>query len=85
MRYDVYEGSALKVEFKFLCSTYEACTKVKEKLKEIGFTDFKDLDKSPSFDIRAKFELKDLRKKEKIADKVLEQCKGKVQTIEINV
>jgi hypothetical protein len=73
----------LKAEFKFLCSTHQACPEVKEKLRIIGFTDFKNLDNSPSFDIFAKFELENEQEGEKVAKKVFEQCQEKVQTIQI--
>ena len=73
----------MKAEFKFLCTTYQACSKVKEILKDMGFSDFKDLNKSPSFDISAKFELKYELESGKIAEKIFKKCKGKVQSIQI--
>ena len=73
----------MKVKFKFLCSTHQACPEVKNILKNMGFTDFKDLNNSTSFDIFAKFELENEKEGEKIAERVLEQCQEKVQTIQI--
>ena len=49
----------------------------------MGFSDFKDLNKSPSFDISAKFELKYELESGKIAKKIFKECKGKVQSIQI--
>ena len=74
----------MKVEFKILCNTHQACPEVKQIMKGMGFTDFKDLPNSPSFDIVAKFELDNDEQKEKIARKIFEECQEKVQTIQIS-
>ena len=72
-------------EFKFLCNTHQACPEVKQVLVELGFTNLRDLDNSPSFDISAKYDLKDTKHAEKVARQVFEKCQRRVQTIQIHV
>lgn len=73
----------MRAEFKFLCNTHQACPEVKKVLSGMGFNDFKDLDSSPSFDISAKFELDNEKQPEEIAKQIFQECKAKVQSIEI--
>ena len=61
------------------------CPEVKKILTDMGFTDFKDLDNSPSFDIFAKFKLENEGEGEKIAKKALDKCQEKIQAIEITL
>ena len=51
----------------------------------MGFTRIKDLNKSPAFDISARFELQDAWQKEEIAEKIFEKCQEKVQSIQIKI
>ena len=75
----------MESEFQILCNTHQACPEVKKVLEELGFTNLKDLDSSPSFDISAKFNLENDTQIEEIARQVFKECQEKVQSIQITI
>lgn len=75
----------MESKFQILCNTHQACPDVKKVLKDLGFTNLKDMNRSSSFDISAKFNLENDTQIEEIARQVFEKCQEKVQSIQITV
>lgn len=73
----------MKVKFKILCTSHQACPEVKNILMKLGFSDLNDLSNSRSFDISAKIELKNDSQKEEIVNNIFQKCNEKVETIQV--
>ena len=68
------------VKFKILCNERQ---KVKNMLTKIDAKDIKDLNKSTSFDISAKFHITNTISAQDTAEQIFQICGRQVQAIEI--
>ena len=72
----------MKRKFKFLLAELSILPEVKKFLSDMGFTNFKETENSPSHDLTAKFEMEDKEKLGGIENKILGICPEKIVAFE---
>ncbi|HEV2193068.1 MAG TPA: hypothetical protein VGR54_05550 [Nitrosopumilaceae archaeon] len=75
--------SAIKTEWKILCSSHKACPKVIEEMEKMHFIKVKDTPNSPTSDISGVLVLENDKKIEETASTLLEKCGADIQRISI--
>lgn len=74
---------SMLAEFEFLCNSHQACPKVKEELRRMGFKQVKDTTRYSPFDIYARMRVKSVVHRNEVVEEIRGKFQGKIHTIRV--